>query len=105
MQPTDITTNLQCPATAGELQWMPPEELENYRNAVLAGLLVNRAGELVTAAPEAMLVCPPAGLGYAVHGGIPVLIAEQAIALEQLDCGLLQEENPDGGNRLPEDHR
>lgn len=108
MNATDLPHHLQCPATGGALQWMSPEELGRVRDAVADGLLVNRAGALVTDLPEAMLVCLPAGLGYVVESGIPVLIAEQAIALEQIqqpEGGLINEENADGGNRFPENHR
>lgn len=75
---------------------MPDDYLHDFCEAVRAGILVNRGGDLVTKVPDAVLACPQAGLGYPVNDRIPVLIADQAVSLEQLDCQLSKAEDRDG---------
>lgn len=76
---------LRCPVTGGALEWLPDDELNRLREAVMAALVVNRAGDLVTGVPDAALVCRDAGWGYPVARGIPVLLPGEAIALGQLE--------------------
>ncbi len=70
---------LRCPISGGNLQWLPRALLEALREAVMATLAVNRAGELLTDIPEAALVCQASGWIYPVKRGIPVLLPGEAI--------------------------
>jgi uncharacterized protein YbaR (Trm112 family) len=79
--------HLRCPATGGALEWMPANDLQSLREAVMAAMVVNRAGNLVTQPPDAVLVCRAAALAYPVYRGIPVLVPSEAIALGQVGSG------------------
>lgn len=66
------------------MEWLPSEQLHAVQREIAEASLVNRAGELVTARPDAMLVCRVARLAYPVQRGIPLLTAGEAIDLVQL---------------------
>lgn len=63
---------------------MEAARTEALRQAVAEARLVNRAGELVTQVPSAVLECADSGLAYPVLDGIAILVPGEAIALGQL---------------------
>jgi uncharacterized protein YbaR (Trm112 family) len=82
---TDQLKSLRCPVSGGRLEWMDADCLRRYQQAVAASAVVNRRGELVLGVPEAALVCADSGLVYACRDNIPVLIADEAVTLGQLE--------------------
>lgn len=84
MPPSLQVEMLRCPVTGGRLQWLAADRFEQLQLAVRAEQLVNRAGELVTVAPESALHCAAADLAYPIVGGIPALVPGEAISLGQL---------------------
>lgn len=63
---------------------MDAPEADSFRQAVADARLVNRAGELVTREPTAVLECRESGLAYPVIDGIPALVPSEAVSLAQL---------------------
>ena len=73
---------LRCPRTGGELRLAGPEELAGYNDRVREGRLGNAAGQKLTQAMEGALVSECGRWAYPVHEGIPVLLVEEAVALD-----------------------
>ena len=75
MIPADLLALLRCPITRQPLSWASPELLAVV-NARAANLDVGKTDAL-----DAALVRADGAVLYPVLGGIPVLLAEQAIPL------------------------
>ena len=75
-----------CPVTHSPLERMGTDEREQLNELIAAGKISNRGEEVVTDALEDALVTRDGKLAYPVRDGIPVLLAEEGIALAQLDA-------------------
>ena len=78
---------LACPETH-EAVWLADEVLvDSVNRKIEAGQLVNRAGEPVTEPIDGGLVRADGRYLYAIRDGIPVMLVEQAIPLEDAARG------------------
>ncbi len=75
---------LVCPENQTRLRLADDQLVEKVNQAVAAGELTNRSGEGVTEPIEGGLVREDATLLYPVRDGIPVLIVDEAIPLEDV---------------------
>ncbi len=75
---------LVCPKTHKPLQLADQRLVTQLNDQISARKLRNAAGELVESHMEAGLHCPDAGLLYPILQGIPVLLVDEAIPLDQL---------------------
>jgi len=76
---------LRCPINHGRLQLADGNLLAQLNEAIASGQVQNRAGGQVEQALEGGLVDATGALLYPVHGGVPCLLAEEAIVVSQLD--------------------
>jgi uncharacterized protein YbaR (Trm112 family) len=81
----DLLEILVCPEDHSRLR--PPDEtlLAKVNQAIDAGRLKNRAGEMVEAPLEGGLVREDSTLLYPIIDDIPVLLIDEAIPLEQIE--------------------
>ena len=91
MPPTDSTTastwrdaidRFACPATGQALHEASDEELAAITGQIDDGGVSTVGGELVTEPVDAALVRADGAVAYRVRDGIPVLFADEALALE-----------------------
>lgn len=75
---------LVCPENHSRLRPADDGLLAKLNQAVTAGRLKNKAGEPVQAALEGGLVREDSTLLYPIVDGIPVLLIDEAIPLEQI---------------------
>jgi len=73
---------LVCPENKTSLRLADDQLVGKLNQAIAAGELTNRSGEGVTEPIEGGLVREDATLLYPVRDGIPVLIVDEAIPLE-----------------------
>lgn len=92
---------LRCPQSGGSLSWMSSPQLGLLRQAVEEAIIVNRRGALVTTPPEAALVCHTSALAYPVLHGIPILAADEAIAIGQFASSGLGDLDPNTPDDQP----
>lgn len=78
----DFLAMLVCPSTHEALREASAAELQAVNAAVAAGAARNRAGDVVAEPIEGGLVAPDGGVLYPIRGGIPILLAAEAIPLE-----------------------
>lgn len=76
---------LACPKTGLPLELADPLVLTKVNEAISAGSLSNQVGRLVGSPLESGLVCQDRSRIYPVIDGIPVLLKEEAILLDQID--------------------
>ena len=77
---------LRCPRTGTELRVAQAGELAGHNESIRDGNLSNAAGQKLGQAMEGALVSACGRWLYPVHGGIPVLLAEEAVPLGE-PCG------------------
>lgn len=75
-----------CPVTHAPLARMSADELERLNALIAAAKISNRGDEVVTDALEDALVTGDGKLAYPIRDGIPILLAEEGIAMSQLDA-------------------
>ena len=73
---------LCCPQTRQELRQAGPEELKSLNDAIGRGLVKDARGAVVRDALDDALVRHDGHRAYAVRGGIPVLLVEEALLLD-----------------------
>jgi uncharacterized protein YbaR (Trm112 family) len=83
----DFLRMLRCPLGHGRLENADPALLAQVNAAVSSGALRNRMGVTVERALEGGLVDERKTLFYPVQRGIPCLLVDEAIPLEQLGAG------------------
>jgi uncharacterized protein YbaR (Trm112 family) len=74
---------LVCPETKEPLRLADTQTLERINRAVQEGTLENRGGETVRQAIEEGLVREDGKVLYPVRDGIPVMLIDEAIPLEE----------------------
>ena len=72
---------LCCPLSRQPLALAPPELLARLESERVAGTLRNRAGQPLAERVEAGLVRADGALFFPVCSGIPLLVAEESVAL------------------------
>lgn len=73
-----------CPVTRLPLQQMPMHRVERAAALLAEGRLRNRGGRPVEAPVGGWLMTRDSKLAYPVRDGIPVLIEDEAVELDQL---------------------
>jgi uncharacterized protein len=73
---------LCCPQTRQDLRLAEAQELSALNDAIRRGVVVDAQGRAVKRPVEAALVRQDGRQAYPVRDGIPVLLAEEAMALE-----------------------
>ena len=72
---------LRCPLSRQPLAPAPPEVLARLDAGRAAGTLCNRAGQPLTEPIDAGLLRADGGLFFPVRSGIPLLVADEGVAL------------------------
>jgi uncharacterized protein YbaR (Trm112 family) len=80
----DLLKILQCPENRTPLELAPPDVVARLNEAVAAGTLRNRAGEVLDAPLDGALIRQDRTLAYPIVDAIPVLLIDEAIPLEQI---------------------
>ena len=75
---------LVCPENRTPLQLADDELVEKLNRAIAAGQVQNRVGEPVSEPVEGGLVREDKTLVYPIREGIPVLIVDEAIPLDEI---------------------
>lgn len=80
----DVLSILRCPETRTIL--VPIDDYYVYRlnQAIAAGSLSNRSGEKVEKPLDGGLMREQADVIYPIHDGIPVMLKDEAIPVDQL---------------------
>ncbi len=74
-----------CPETRQSLASAPPDLLARLQALRSAGSLVNRAGRKVEDPLDDVLIREDGKIAYPVVDGIPVLIIEEGLAVDELE--------------------
>ncbi|MGA2068810.1 MAG: hypothetical protein ABSG86_27830 [Thermoguttaceae bacterium] len=83
----EFVETLVCPQNRTPLRLADAPLVAKLNRAIAAGRIVNRAGRPVEDSFQAALVRQDRAMLYPIVDDIPVLLAEEAIALDQLDGG------------------
>lgn len=78
----ELLSILRCPETRQPLVVAEPAVVVRLNEQVAAGSLRNTAGQLVTAKLDGGLVRADGKVLYPVRNNVPVLLVDEAIALE-----------------------
>ena len=78
----DLLDILVCPETKQPVSLAPPELLERLNRRIAAGELRNRGGEPVAKPVDEGLVREDGRVLYPVDDGIPVMLIEESIPIE-----------------------
>jgi uncharacterized protein YbaR (Trm112 family) len=78
----DLLDILVCPETKQPVSLAPPELLERVNRRIAAGELRNRGGEPVAKPVDEGLVREDGRVLYPVDDGIPVMLIEESIPIE-----------------------
>ena len=81
---TEVLSLLRCPVTETSLSIADADLVDSLNQRIEAGTLTNRLGQAVEKPFESGLVNEDASLLFAVRGEIMVLVADQAIELQNL---------------------
>lgn len=73
-----------CPLTQLPLEILDGERLSRLNAAIAAGTLQNRSSQPVTEAFPAALVTRDGRLAYPVRDGIPILLEDESVDLQQV---------------------
>ena len=79
-----LLTILQCPVSHKGLSVMNKDTLARVNAAIESGAVVNQDGVTVTAALSEALVTDDGKRVYPVNDGIPVLLEDESINMEQI---------------------
>lgn len=74
-----------CPVTRSSLEVLSERELERLNELIAAGRIKNREDSLVETPLAEALVTRSGKLVYPVRDGIPILLEDQAMPLQQLE--------------------
>lgn len=74
-----------CPVTRSSLELLPVPELEALNELIVAKRIKNREDVVVDAPLTEALVTRSGKLIYPIRDGIPVLLEDQAMPLQQLE--------------------
>lgn len=80
-----LLTILRCPVSHKGLSLLKADKLDAVNAAIAAGQLVTAAGETLAAPLAEGLITDDGKRLYPVNDGIPVLLEDEAIPMEQLD--------------------
>ncbi len=80
-----LLTILRCPVTRTGLSLAKKDTLERLNAAIAAGQLHNADGTLIAETLNEALITDDGKRLYPVNDGIPVLLEDEAISMEQLD--------------------
>jgi uncharacterized protein YbaR (Trm112 family) len=78
---------LRCPEKHSELTLIDDARLKQINNAIRAGWLVNQGGSRVEELIDGGLLRAEGDLLYPVVDGVPVLLRDEAIPINQLTAG------------------
>ncbi|MGQ9573681.1 MAG: Trm112 family protein [Thermoguttaceae bacterium] len=81
----DLLDILVCPETRTRLRLAEPSLVARLNQAIAGQRLANRAGQPVRSPIDGGLVREDGTLLYPIVEGIPVLLVDEAIPLEQLE--------------------
>ncbi|HDP33633.1 MAG TPA: hypothetical protein ENN29_00820 [Candidatus Hydrogenedentes bacterium] len=76
---------LVCPEDKTPVREIDASLLEKVNNAIVAGALKNRAGDVVAERIEGGLIREDGKFMYAIRDDIPIMLIDEAIPLDQLD--------------------
>jgi uncharacterized protein YbaR (Trm112 family) len=79
-----LLTILRCPVSHKSLALLKKDELARVNTAIDAGNLVNHEGSAVAKPLHEALVTDDGKRIYPVDDGIPVLLEDESISMEQL---------------------
>jgi uncharacterized protein YbaR (Trm112 family) len=75
---------LRCPATRQPLREAEPELVDRVNQAIQTGRVENQVGRPVSSPLDGGLVREDGQILYPVRDGIPIMLAEEGIALGQI---------------------
>ncbi len=84
MLDTQLLAILACPETRRPLRLAEPALLAAVNQAIAAGRLTNRVGEVIREPVEELLVREDGAVAYPVREEIPVLLIDEGIPLDGL---------------------
>jgi len=76
---------LVCPVTKQPLQLLSDEQLAKLNQRISTGNVQNIAGTKIEATFEEGLITTDSKTIYRIDDGIPIMLAEEGIAAEQID--------------------
>ena len=76
---------LCCPVTRTSLEFLPERELALLNERIAAGRIKNRDEAVVAELMAEALVTRTGKLVYPIRDGVPVLLEDQAMPLQQLE--------------------
>jgi len=79
-----LLTILRCPVSHKGLSVLKKDDLARVNAAIDAGELVNHEGEAVAESLSEALITDDGKRIYPVSGGIPVLLEDESISMEQI---------------------
>ena len=79
-----LLTILQCPISKKGLNFLKKDQLAKINSAIESRKLLSHSGTLVVKHLDAALITDDGKRIYPVNDGIPVLLEEESIGLEQL---------------------
>jgi uncharacterized protein YbaR (Trm112 family) len=74
-----------CPVTRSSLELLPERELAQLNDLIASKRIRNREDTLVDAPLTEALVTRSGKLIYPIRDGVPLLLEEEAMALQQID--------------------
>ena len=74
-----------CPSSKKQLKILNAESLDDLNQAISAGLIKNNQGKILKDKIDQALITEDYELAYIVRDGIPVLLENESIKMNQLD--------------------